>query len=182
LLKLNCNLLIVNILLTLLLLTKKIKMSKIETPLTVILIFTCLTLFAQSIVNGHNERIAKVESDKALKLDEKKSAGIKARSLDITIEHDNDPKTYMRSVVLSATSSYDNERDSMEFYWKQFSGNNVAEINDSREKSVLNFEAESGNYGFELTVTDNYGASCVDTHWVNVAPEPNSCPVIIIKN
>ena len=161
-------------------------MSKIETPLTVILIFTCLILFAYSIVNGHNQGIAKVESDKALAekimLEARRDSSIAARSLDITIEHDNDPKTYMRSVVLSATSSYDNERDSMEFYWKQFSGNNVAEINDSREKSVLNFEAESGNYGFKLTVTDNYGASCVDTHWVNVAPEPNSCPVVIIKN
>ena len=59
--------------------------------------------------------------------------------------------------------------------------NNVADINDSRKKSVLNFEAQSGNYGFELTVTDNYGASCTDTFWVNVSPEPNSCPVVIIK-
>jgi len=160
-------------------------MSKIETPLTVILILACLTFFTYSVVNGNNERIAKVESDKALAekimLDKKRSAEIEARSIDITIEHDNDPETYMRSVVLSATSSYDNERDSMQFYWKQFLGNNVADINDSREKSILNFEAESGNYGFELTVTDNYGASCVDTHWVNVAPEPNSCPVVIIN-
>jgi len=160
-------------------------MSKIETPLTVILISACLTFFAYSVVNGNNERIAKVESDRALAekimLDKKRSAEIEARSIDITIEHDNDPETYMRSVVLSATSSYDNEKDSMEFYWIQFSGNNIAEINDTREKSVLNFEAESGNYGFELTVTDNYGASCKDTFWVNVSPEPNSCPVVIIN-
>ena len=161
-------------------------MSKIETPLTVILIFACLSLFSFSVVDGHNKRIAKAESERALAekimLDEKRSAEIEARSLDITIEHDNDPNTYLRSVVLSATSSYDIERDSMAFFWKQFSGNNVADINDSRDKSVLIFEAESGDYGFELTVTDNYGASCVDTHWVNVSPEPNSCPVIIIKN
>jgi len=179
-------LLIVNILLTLLLLTKKNKMSKIETPLTIILIITCLFLFTSSVVNSTNDRIAKIESDKALAekimFDEKRSAEITARSLDITIEHDNNPDTYLRSVVLSANSSYDNEGDSMIFLWKQFSGNNVADISDSREKSVLNFEAESGNYGFELTVTDNYGASCVDTHWVNVSSEPNSCPVVIIKN
>ena len=160
-------------------------MSKIETPLTVILIFACLTFLSYSVVNGHNERLAKSESDKALAkeimLDEKRNAEIKSRSLDITIEHDNDPNTYMTSVVLSATSSYDNEKDSMDFYWKQFSGNNVAEINDTRENPVLNFEAESGNYGFQLTVTDNYGASCIDTFWVNVSPEPNSCPVVIIN-
>ena len=160
-------------------------MSKIETPLTIILIITCLFLFTSSVVNSTNDKIAKIESDKALAekimLDEKRSAEIAARSLNITIVHDNDPDTYEQSVVLSATSSYDNERDSMEFYWKQFSGNNVADINDSREESTLNFEAQSGNYGFELTVTDNYGASCIDTFWVNVSPEPNSCPVVIIK-
>ena len=161
-------------------------MSKIESPLTIVLIIACLTLFTSSVMNRNNDRLEKLESDRALSekmmLDKKRTTEIEARSLDITIEHDNDPDTYKRSVVLSATSSYDNENDSLEFFWKQFSGNNVADINDSRNKSVLNFEAESGNYGFELTVTDNYGASCVDTHWVNVAPEPNSCPVVIIKN
>ena len=160
-------------------------MSKIETPLTVILIFACLSLFTYSIVDGHNNRIAKAESERALAekiiLDEKRATEIASRSLNITIVHDNDPDTYEQSVVLSAAASYDNERDSMEFYWKQFSGNNVADINDTRKNSVLNFDAQSGNYGFELTVTDNYGASCTDTFWVNVSPEPNSCPVVIIK-
>jgi len=161
-------------------------MSKIETPLTVILIFACLALLTFSVVNGHNERIAKVESDKALAektmLEARRDSSIAARSLDVEVTHDKDPKTNIIPIVLSAASSYDNERDSIQFYWKQFSGNNVAEIKDSREKSILNFEAEFGNYGFELTVTDNYGASCTDTFWVNVAPEPNSCPVVVIKN
>ena len=160
-------------------------MSKIETPLTVILIFACLYMFTYNIVDGHNNRIAKAESERALAekiiLDEKRAAEIASRSLDITIVHDNDPDTYIQSVVLSAAASYDNESDSMEFYWKQFSGNNVADINDTRKNSVLNFDAQSGNYGFELTVTDNYGASCTDTFWVNVSPEPNSCPVVVIK-
>ena len=115
-------------------------MSKIETPLTVILIFACLTFFSYSFVNGYNERASKFESDKTFAektiLDAKRSAKIEARSLDITIDHDNNPDTYLQSVVLSANLSYDNEGDSMIFYWKQFSGNNVADINDSREKSV----------------------------------------------
>ena len=160
-------------------------MSKIETPLTVILIFACLYLFTYNIVDGHNNRIAKAESERALAekiiLDEKRATEIASRSLNIAIVHDNDPDTYEQSVVLSAAASYDNESDSMEFYWKQFSGNNVADINDTRKNSVLNFDAQSGNYGFELTVTDNYGASCTDTFWVNVSPEPNSCPVVVIK-
>ena len=161
-------------------------MSQIETPLTVILISVCLTLFTYSVVNGNAERIEKEASEKALAkqmlLDAKRDSAIAARSLNVEVKHDKDPQTNIIPVVLYASSSYDNERDSMEYYWEQFSGNNVAEIKDSREESVLNFNAEAGNYGFKLTITDNYGASCTDTHWVNVAPEPNTCPVVIIKN
>ncbi|MBC8398297.1 MAG: hypothetical protein H8E16_14510 [Flavobacteriales bacterium] len=161
-------------------------MSKIETPLTTILIIVCFALFSYSVVSGHNERIEKENSEKALAektlLEARRDSSIASRSLNTEVKHDKDPETNIIPVALYASSSYDNEGDSLEYYWKQISGNNVADINDSREKSVLNFEAESGNYGFELTVTDNYGASCVDTHWVNVAPEPNSCPVVVIKD
>ena len=161
-------------------------MSQIETPLTAILISVCLTLFTYSVVNGNAERLEKAASDKAaaeqMILDAKRDSAVAARSLDIEIIHDKDPETKIIPVILYASSSYDNERDSLEYYWEQFSGNNVAEIKDSREGSVLNFDAEAGNYGFKLTITDSYGASCTDTHWVNVAPEPNSCPVVIIKN
>ena len=161
-------------------------MSKIETPLTVTLIFACLTLLTFSVVNGYNERIAKVESDKALAektmLEARRDSSIAARSLNTEVKHDKDPETNIIPVALYASSSYDNEQDSLQYYWEQFSGNNVAEIRDSREESVLEFDAEAGDYGFKLTITDSYGASCTDTHWVNVAPEPNSCPVVIIKN
>ena len=161
-------------------------MSQIETPSTAILISVCLTLFTYSVVNGNAERLEKAASDKAaaeqMILDAKRDSAVAARSLDIEIIHDKDPETNIIPVILYASSSYDNERDSLEYYWEQFSGNNVAEIKDSREGSVLNFDAEAGNYGFKLTITDSYGASCTDTHWVNVAPEPNSCPVVIIKN
>jgi hypothetical protein len=161
-------------------------MSQIETPLTVILISVCLTLFTYSVVNNNAERIEREAAEKALAeqmiLDAKRDSAIAARSLNVEIKHDRDPQTNIISVALYASSSYDNERDSMEYYWEQFSGNNVAEIKDSREESVLTFDAQAGNYGFKLTITDSYGASCTDTHWVNVAPEPNSCPVVIIKN
>ena len=161
-------------------------MSQIETPLTVILTAVFLTLLTYGVMNENAERIAQEAADIALAekmaLDARRDASIAARSLDVTVKHDRDPKTYTIPVVLYAGSSYDNERDTMEYYWEQFSGNNVADIKDSREESVLSFEAEAGNYGFKLTITDNYGASCVDTHWINVDPEPNSCPVVIIKN
>ena len=161
-------------------------MSNIETPLTTILIIVCFSLFSYGVVNSHNERIEKEISEKALAekilLEARRDSSIAARSLNIEVKHDKDPETNIIPVLLYASSSYDNEQDSLQYYWEQFSGNNVAEIRDSREESVLEFDAEAGDYGFKLTITDTYGASCTDTHWVNVAPEPNSCPIVIIKD
>jgi len=175
----------VNILLTLALLIKKNPMSKIETTLTVILIPICLALLTYGFMSSNAERIAKEASDKALAeqkvLEEARQLLIDARTLDVTVKHDNDPETNTISIVLSASSSYDQENDAMEYYWKQISGTNIADINESRKEPVLNFEAKAGDYGFQLTITDNYGAGCVDTVLVNVDPEPNTCPVVIIK-
>jgi len=160
-------------------------MSKIETPLTFILIPICLALLSYNFMNSNSERIEKVALDKALAeqqvLEEARQLLIGARTLAVTVKHDNDPETNTIAVVLSASSSYDNENDDMEYDWKQISGTNVADIRESSEKPVLNFDAKAGDYGFQLTITDNYGASCVDTVLVNVDPEPNTCPVVIIK-
>jgi hypothetical protein len=160
-------------------------MSKIETPLTFILIPICLALISYNFMSSNSERIEKVASDKALAeqqvLEENRQLLIDSRTLDVTVNHDNDPETNIISIVLSAAGSYDNENDSMEYYWKQISGTNIADINESRKEPVLNFDAKAGDYGFQLTITDNYGASCVDTVLVNVDPEPNTCPVVIIK-
>jgi len=160
-------------------------MSKIETPLTFILIPICLALLSYGFISSNAERIEKEGLEKALAeqkvLEEAKQLLIDARTLDVTVKHDNDPETNTISIVLSASSSYDQENDSMEYYWKQISGTNIADINESRKEPVLNFDAKAGDYGFQLTITDNYGASCVDTVLVNVDPEPNTCPVVIIK-
>ena len=160
-------------------------MSKIETPLTFILIPICLALLSYGFISSNSERIEKEASDKALAeqqvLEEARQLLIDSRSLDVTVKHDNDPETNTISIVLSAAASYDKENDSMEYYWKQISGTNIADINESRKEPVLNFDAKAGDYGFQLTITDNYGASCVDTVLVNVDPEPNTCPVVIIK-
>ena len=160
-------------------------MSKTETPLTFILIPICLALLSYSFMSSNFAKIEKEASDKALVeqqvLEEARQLLIDSRTLDVTVKHDNDPETNIISIVLSAAASYDKENDSMEYYWKQISGTNIADINESRKEPVLNFDAKAGDYGFQLTITDNYGASCVDTVLVNVDPEPNSCPVVIIK-
>jgi chitinase len=160
-------------------------MSQIETPLTTILIPVFLILFTYNVMSLNAERIEKAASEKALAeqtaLDEARQLLIDARTLDVTVKHDNDPETNTIAIVLSAASSYDNENDDMKYYWKQISGTNVANIRESNREAVLNFDGKAGDYGFQLTITDNYGASCVDTVLVNVNPEPNSCPVVIIK-
>ena len=159
-------------------------MSQIETPLTTILIPILLILFTYNVTNLNAEKIEKAASEKALAeqiaLDEARQLLIDARTLDVTVKHDNDPETNTIAIVLSAASSYDNENDDMKYYWKQISGTNVANIRESSREPVLNFDGKAGDYGFQLTITDNYGASCVDTVLVNVNPEPNSCPVVII--
>jgi len=168
-------------------------MSKIETPFTWILIFIFLSLpfvyrYCDHFYQIENARInaeMQIESEILANLLLKQEARdllINARTLNVQIKHDNDPKTNIFAVELSATASYDNENDSIEYYWKQISGTNVANIKESRKEPVLNFDAKEGNYEFQLTITDSYGAGCVDTVLVKVYPEPNSCPVVIIKN
>ena len=156
-----------------------------EAKLTWILIPVFLVLF----VWGYNETIRAAQeraeaAAAAAELAERQAARqavIDARTLNVEVQHDNDPSTNTISIALSATSSYDSENDEITYYWKQISGNNVADIRESRKESVLMFDGKAGDYGFELTVTDNYGESCVDTVLVEVAPEPNTCPVVIIK-
>ena len=164
-------------------------MSKIETPITWILIFIFLSLpfagcYYQHLCALENARIQAEQEvlDAILLKKQERQALIDARTLSVQVNHDNDPKTNIFAVELSATASYDNENDSIEYYWKQISGTNVANIKESRKEPVLNFDAKEGNYEFQLTITDSYGAGCVDTVLVKVYPEQNSCPVVIIKH
>ena len=174
-----------NILLNLPLLIKNFTMSKIERNLTIILIPVCLILFSYSTIKSNSERIEKEASDKALAekivLDAIRDSSIAARSLDVTVKHDKNPITNTIAVKLSASSSYDSEKDTMGYSWIQIGGPEAVDFKEGSKKSAVNFDATEGKYGFELTITDSYGVSCADTHWVNVAPEPNSCPVVIIK-
>jgi len=155
-------------------------MSKIEDSLTFILISVCLVFFTYTAMQNNAERIQEVLDDELAAKRDLYDSTVVARSLDITVKHDKNPTTNTIAVLLSASSSYDNEKDTMGYSWKQIDGQEV-EFKEGSEKSVVNFNATEGNYSFELTITDSYGISCIDTHWVNVAPEPNSCPVVIIK-
>ena len=162
-------------------------MSKIEKPITWILIPFFLSLpfvgcYFQHLCALENARIEAEQAilDALLLKEQEREALIDARTLRVQVNHDNNPNTNTLAVELSAASSYDNENDVMEYYWKQIAGTDVANIKESRKEPVLNFDAKEGSYEFQLTITDNYGAACVDTVLVKVYPEPNSCPVVII--
>ena len=165
-------------------------MSKIENALTFILISVCLAVFTYSAMKNNSEKIEKETLERISFVEqfqkERYDSTVLARTLYVTVEHDKNPTTNTIAVKLSASSSYDNEKDTMGYSWKQIDGLHglVPTINfkEGSKKSVVSFDATEGNYGFELTVTDSYGVWCKDTQWVNVAPEPNSCPVVIIKD
>jgi hypothetical protein len=153
-------------------------MSQIERPLTFILIPVCLVLLFYSYLENAKmiqERKEAVAAEKALQeREEARQLLLDSRTLNVEVQHDNDPKTNNITIILSASSSYDNENDEMQYYWKQISGGNVADIRETRKESILNFDAKEGDYGFELTITDNYGASCLDTVLVEVTPQTQS--------
>ena len=45
----------------------------------------------------------------------------------------------------------------------------------------VSFEGKAGEYVFELTVSDNYGANAKAIRTVVIEPEPNVPPVIEVK-
>ena len=99
----------------------------------------------------------------------------------VMIEHDNSPLTKTYPMILDATNSFDPDvGDELQYVWKQISGEPV-EIRPNPFSGKVSFEAEAGEYTFELTVSDDYGSKAVVTRTVVIEPEPNMPPVIDMK-
>jgi hypothetical protein len=152
-------------------------MKTLETPLTWILTLLFLVFIPY----------AKISADKlqAAELAEKIRAEARAlliaeRTITVEVSHDSNPATNIYSVILSAANSFDAEGDSIYFAWDQSNGATV-NLGETGNSSVAKFDAEAGEYEFVLSVSDSYGATCVDTVIVSVQPEPNSCPNPIIQ-
>ena len=79
----------------------------------------------------------------------------------VMVEHDNSlMNTY--PMILDATNSYDPDvGDEVQFVWKQIAGEPV-EIRPNPFRKV-SFEAQAGEYTFELTVSDDYGSKATVT-------------------
>ena len=82
---------------------------------------------------------------------------------------------------MDATNSFDPDvGDELQYVWKQISGTQV-EIMPNPFSGKVSFEAEAGEYTFELTVSDDYGSETTLTRTVVIEPEPNMPPVIDMK-
>lgn len=99
----------------------------------------------------------------------------------VMVEHDNSPITNTYPMIMDATGSYDPDLgDHLNFEWSQVSGPPVNLKPDS-ESGKVSFEGIAGEYTFELTVSDNYGAKNTVVKSVVIEPEPNLPPVIEMK-
>ena len=99
----------------------------------------------------------------------------------VMVEHDNSPLTTTYPMILDATTSYDPDvGDEIQYTWQQISGPKV-EIRPNPFVGKVSFEGEAGEYTFELTVSDDYGAKAKAIRTVVIEPEPNAPPVIDMK-
>ena len=102
------------------------------------------------------------------------------RKIKVMVEHDNRPETNTYPMILDASKSFDPDLgDNISFQWMQTSGPPVKLLPNPRSGKV-SFLGVAGVYGFELTVTDDYGAKTTITKTVQIAAEPNLPPIVDI--
>jgi len=83
------------------------------------------------------------------------------------------------AITLDASKSTPTEAgDDMTYNWKSVDGKVQIEDQGAEE---ISFDAEAGQYQFELTVTDSYGASSNELRIVDISEESNQAPRIIIE-
>jgi len=165
-------------------------MNTIEAPLTAILIVLCLGFITYTHLEKNKldkekseqaielaieaAELAKVEAQEKALLEERKS-----KTINVVIEHDFDPRTKTYPVTITSTGSNDPDGDIFTYSWTQISGGKVS-VSGSNTSEV-SFDAQAGEYEFNLTLTDNYGAECKEYVIVSVGDEPNSCPTPVIN-
>jgi hypothetical protein len=108
-------------------------------------------------------------------------AKLERSKIRVMVEHDNSPITDTYPMILDASGSYDPDLgDEIYFNWIQISGKQVR-LKPNNKSAKVSFLGEAGEYVFELTVTDNYGARNTILKSVLIEPEPNVAPVINLK-
>tara|TARA_B100000579_G_C22404284_1_gene653281 strand:- start:92 stop:670 length:579 start_codon:yes stop_codon:yes gene_type:complete len=94
------------------------------------------------------------------------------------IDHDGNPGGTVKITLDASKSTPTEEGDEMTWNWTSTDGKVQIEDNGAKE---ISFDAEAGQYNFELTVTDSYGASSSEIRIVDIAEEDNEAPIIIIE-
>lgn len=83
----------------------------------------------------------------------------------------------VNSALLSGSASTDTDGNIVSYGWRKYSGpSGETIVSPNTVQTTVNF-VNAGTYGFELTVTDNSGASSVDSILVSVNPAKNIPPV-----
>ncbi len=110
-----------------------------------------------------------------------KMALAERKKVKVMVEHDSSPLTKTYPMILDATNSFDPDiGDEIQYVWKQINGDPVT-IKPNPFSGKVSFEAEAGEYTFELTVSDDYGSKATVTRTVVIEPEPNTPPIIDMK-
>ena len=137
-----------------------------------------ITASKKPLIDSLNyDAIVSAEAAEKINLLEKMAIAEREK-IKVMIEHDNSPLTKTYPMILDATNSFDPDvGDNIQYVWKQISGNKV-EIMPNPFSGKVSFEAEAGEYAFELTVSDDYGSKATMTRTVVIEPEPNMPPVI----
>jgi len=91
------------------------------------------------------------------------------------VTHDSNPETKTYPMKLEAIDVFDAENDSIGYLWTQLEGE-IVDLSSTSEK-ITYFLAKAGNYKFQLTVTDIYGAKSDTTKIIEIKDEPNTAPV-----
>ena len=105
---------------------------------------------------------------------------LKARLLDINIDHDSDPKTNTTNVIVDASNSYDPEGDSISYRWSSKDVRITDKTSPIVEFEVKSKKDEVATYQLNLKVTDTYGGTANDSVIINVNDELNNNPNIDI--
>lgn len=80
------------------------------------------------------------------------------------------------NALLNGSTSFDSDGSITTYKWRKISGGNVVFMDSLAAQTNVSF-VSAGQYGFELTVTDNLGAIGKDTVVLTVNPDPNVAPV-----
>ncbi len=94
------------------------------------------------------------------------------------IEHDGEPGGTVKITLDASKSTPTEQGDEMTWNWISTDGKVQIEDNEAKE---ISFDGEAGQYNFQLTVTDSYGASSSEIRIVDIAEEENEAPTIIIE-